>query len=303
MMEKFLGVDVGGTNVKFGCVSTDGKLTKKKKFKTADLGEGANFLPNFIKLIGKELNENASIKKVGMGIPGTLTKDRRIILETPNVSQLNGLHLMDALEEAFPDKKFHLENDANAAALGELYFSPEHLPDNFIFITLGTGIGGAAIMDRQIFKGGDGNSMEVGHIISSHGITVEQKIGKKGLVNMTFHELSQYTGVSVLTEKLPLTSKLLEKAAENGDELAIKVFTEMGVILGEALVSVIRILDIKTVVIGGGVADNYDNLVKSMYKSLDKFLTPYYLKDLHIKKASLGNDAGIIGAASLGFID
>ena len=302
-MEKFLGVDVGGTNVKFGCVSTDGKLSKKRKFKTADLGEGADFLPNFIKLIGKEIEEHCKVTKIGLGIPGTLTKDRRVILETPNVPQLNGLRLMDALEEAYPEKIFHLENDANAAALGELYFSPEHLPDNFIFVTLGTGIGGAAIIDRQIFKGGDGNSMEVGHIISSHGTTIEQKIGKKGLVNMTFYELSRYTGASILTDKFPLTSKLLEKAAEKGDELAVKVFTEMGVILGEALVSIIRILDIKTVVIGGGVADNYENLVKSMHKSLDKFLTPYYLKDLHIKKASLGNDAGIIGAASLGFID
>lgn len=302
-MERFLGVDVGGTNVKFGCVSTDGKLSKKRKFKTTDLGSGADFLPNFVQLIGREIEENCKVKKIGLGIPGTLTKDRRIILETPNVTQLNGLHLMDALEESFPDKIFHLENDANAAALGELYFSSEKLPDDFIFITLGTGIGGAAIMDRQIFKGGDGNSMEVGHIISSHGTTIEQKIGKKGLVNMTFHELSRYTGATVLTEKFPLTSKLLEKAAETGDELAIKVFTEMGEILGEALVSIIRILDIKTVVIGGGVADNYDNLVKSMHKSLDKFLTPYYLKDLDIKKANLGNDAGIIGAASLGFID
>lgn len=302
-MEKFLGIDVGGTNVKFGCVSTTGELSNKKKFKTAELGEGGEFLPNFIQLIGKQIEKNGDIKKIGLGIPGTLTKDRRKILETPNVSQLNGLQLMDALEEAFPDKIFHLENDANAAALGELYFSPERLPDNFIFITLGTGIGGAAIIDREIFKGGEGNSMEVGHIISSHGNTIEQKIGKKGLVNMTFSELSRHTGASVLTDSFPLTSKLLEKAAEDGDELAIKVFTEMGVILGEALVSIIRILDIKTVVIGGGVADNYDNLVRSMHQSLDKFLTPYYLKDLHIKKASLGNNAGIIGAASLGFID
>jgi glucokinase len=302
-MEKFLGVDVGGTNVKFGCVGTDGKISKKKKFKTANLGKGSDFLPSLLELIRKQIEESCKVEKIGLGIPGTLTKDRRVILETPNVSQLNGLHLMDSLQEKFPDKIFHLENDANAAALGELYFSPAHLPDNFIFITLGTGIGGAAIIDRQIFKGGDGNSMEVGHIVSSYGTTIEQKIGKKGLVNLTYNELSRYTGATILTDKFPLTSKNLENAAENGDELAIKVFSEVGTILGEALVSIIRILDIKTVVIGGGVADNYDNLVKSMHNSLEEYLTSYYLKDINIQKASLGNDAGIIGAASLGFID
>ena len=303
MMEKFLGVDVGGTNVKFGVVSSDGKLQKKKKYKTPDLGNGQGFLKNFIDLFEKQFSENGKISKVGIGIPGTLTKDRRRILETPNVPQLNDLELIDALEKAFPDKVFHMENDANAAALGELYFSPEKLPDNFIFITLGTGIGGAAILDGQIFKGGDGNAMEIGHIISSYGNTVEQKIGKKGLVNLTFLELSKYTGESVLTQKFPLTSKNLEKAAQKRDELAIQVFAEVGTILGQALVTTIRLLDIKTVVLGGGVAeDNYDFLAETMNRALSEFLTPYYTKDIKIKKASLGNNAGIVGAASLCFI-
>lgn len=303
-MEKFLGIDFGGTNIKFGLVGEDGRLTKKHKFKTPQLGEGDAFLGNFIDLLGSQLKENKKAKKVGIGIPGTLSKDRRKILETPNVPQLNNLSLMDSLNEAFPDIIFHLENDANAAALGELYFSPEHLPDNFIFITLGTGIGGAAIIERQIFKGGDGNSMEIGHIVSSFGNTLEQKIGKKGLVNLTFQELGKFSGESVLTQKFPLTSKNLEKGAQKKDELAMKVFSEVGTILGEGLVTTIRLLDIKTVVLGGGVAeDNYEFLADNMNLALNKFLTPYYLKDLQIKKASLGNDAGIIGAASLCFID
>ncbi|MGK7396874.1 MAG: ROK family protein [Candidatus Cyclobacteriaceae bacterium M3_2C_046] len=302
-MEKFIGVDFGGTNVKFGVVTSGGKLLHKKKYSTLEMDQEGKLVENFIAALGQQFNEHKKVSKVGIGIPGTLTKDRSRILETPNVTHLNGVELLKHLQEAFPDKIFHLENDANAAALGELYFSEEHLPDNFIFITLGTGIGGAAIIDKQIFKGGDGNALEVGHIISSYGNTVEQKIGKKGLVNLVFMALSQYSGETVLTNKFPVTSKILEKAAQGRDELAMNVFAEVGTILGEALVSTIRILDIKTVVIGGGVADNYDFLVENMSASLSKHLTSYYTDQLQIKKATLGNNAGIIGAASLCFTE
>jgi len=303
-MENFLGIDVGGTNFKVAVVSSSGRIKDKIKYTTSELGEGDKFLQGFVDTVGKELKKHPEITKIGIGIPGTISKDRTTIVETPNVPNMSGLPLLKALNSSFPGKIFHLENDANAAALGEFYFSKEKLPDNFIFITLGTGIGGAAIIDRQIFKGGDGNSMEVGHMLSRYGITMEEKIGKKGLVNLAYFELGRHKGETTLTEtSSTLNSKLLEKAALKGDELAIKVFNEMGIILGEGMIALVRVLDISTIVIGGGVSDNYHHIVDPMKEVMKNHLTPYYLKKLDVRKATLGNNAGIVGAASLCFID
>jgi glucokinase len=303
-MENFLGIDVGGTNVKVGVVSKHGKIRDKIKYSTTETAGEQNLLNGFIDILKIEFEKHPKINKIGIGIPGTLSKDRSTIIETPNVPQLNGMELLSALQGNFPGKIFHLENDANAAALGEYYFSADPMPDNFIFITLGTGIGGAAIIDKQIFKGGDGNAMEVGHVLSRFGNTIEHKIGKKGLVNLAIVELGKYEGETLLTQSSgKLTAKLLEKAALKNDPLAIKVFQEMGTILGEAMVGLVRVLDIKTIVIGGGVADNFHHIADPMQDVLMKHLTPYYTGKIQVRKAALGNDAGIIGAASLCFMD
>lgn len=298
-MEKFLGIDFGGTNVKLGLVSRKGVLSNKRKIPTRNLG--SDYITGFVKLIKDELDSHKSIGRIGIGIPGALSKDKSVIIETPNVPQLNGVALKEILLGNFPDQQFFLENDANVAALGELYFSTEDLPDSFIFITLGTGVGGAVIWDRKIFTGDGGNAMEIGHIVSSNGLSVEQRIGKKGLVKLAFTEIGKYTGDTLLTQKFPLNSKRLELLAQNGDHLAQQVFRKAGMVLGEALVSAIRLFDIKTVVIGGGVADNFEFMKEGVYMSLKDYLSEYYLERLKILKATLENDAGIIGAACLCF--
>jgi len=238
-------------------------------------------------------------------VPGTLSKDRRSLLELPNIPELSGEKIMAKLEEMFPQRQFFIENDANAAALGELYYGAEKLPDNFIFITLGTGVGGGAIIDRKIFKGGDGNGLEIGHIISGNGRTVEMNIGKKGILGLALTALEGYEGPSILSSFHPsdLDSKKVVKAAHKDDELALEVFKEVGKVLGECIVSLVRILDIKTIIVGGGVSETYEYVAPSMNKILKKFLTPYYLDKLQVRLATLGNEAGIIGAASLCFME
>ncbi|MDW7691969.1 ROK family protein [Flammeovirgaceae bacterium SG7u.111] len=302
-MENFLGVDIGGTNVKFGVVSEKGELLNKVKFPTAKMKEEGNFVEKFKKALGKQLNEYPEIKKVGIGVPGTTSKDRSTTLELPNIPQLNGVRFLDKLKASFPEIIFHLDNDANAAALGEYYFSKSKMPDNFIFITLGTGVGGGAIIDGQIFKGGDGNGMEIGHIISSNGKSIEQNIGKKGILGMALTTLEGYEGYSVLSDRGVLNSKKVVKAAHESDELALEIFQEVGKYIGEAIVSSVRLLDIKTILIGGGVSETFDYVKKDMYRIIKKHLTPYYTNELEIKLATLGNNAGIVGAASLCFIN
>ena len=212
---------------------------------------------------------------------------------------LDGVELKSILLNRFPGKEFFLENDANAAALGEYYFSGTKIPENYIFITLGTGVGSAAIIDHKIFIGGDGNGMELGHVLSNNGKELEVNIGKRGIVKRA-KKLAKKKNSKLKNYDLNEPKQIL-KAAVRGDETAIKIWEEVGEYLGEALVAAIRLLDIKTILIGGGLAAGFDLIIGPMEKLLKETLTPYYVKDLLIKRAALGNNAGIIGAASLCF--
>ncbi|MEM1137368.1 MAG: ROK family protein [Bacteroidota bacterium] len=302
-MENFLGVDIGGTNVKFGLVSSEGELLYKEKFRTKGVAENNDFAGNFSTLLEKQLDNNPNVKKVGIGVPGTVSKDRLTTLELPNIPSLNNVPFITILRKRFPNIIFHVENDANAAALGEYYFSKDKMPDDFIFITLGTGVGGGAIIDGKIFKGGDGNGMEIGHILASNGKTIEDNIGKKGILGMALTTIEGYKGKSVLSKMGVLDPKKVVKAAHQRDKLALEIFSEVGKYLGEAIVSGVRLLDVKTIMIGGGVSETFEYVQKSMHITIKKYLTPYYINPMKIKLATLGNNAGIIGAASLCFIE
>ncbi|MGB3180331.1 MAG: ROK family protein [Cyclobacteriaceae bacterium] len=302
-MKKFLGIDVGGTNVKMAAVNRDGKFIDRRKYPTAELNE-KGFVPCFVAIVGEYLNEYPEIQKVGIGIPGMLSKNRRTPLEVPAIPQLNNVNLHKILQQRFPDNKFAMENDANAAALGEYHFAENpDMPETFLFITLGTGVGGAAIINREIFRGGDGNGMELGHTLSSNGKRLEQNIGKAGIMGIACQLMKSYDGSTQIESLENMSPKELSAYAAEGDPFAQKLFYEVGNFLGESLVTTIRVLDIKTVLIGGGVSAVFDHIKDAMLGPMRKYLTNYYMDDVDIQRAVLGNRAGIIGAASLCFMD
>ncbi|QQL45153.1 ROK family protein [Sulfuriroseicoccus oceanibius] len=300
MNETYLGIDIGGTNTKFGIVSRHGELLAKEKYPTAGLREDNDgYIEAFLRILAAFLAAHPEITNVGIGVPGTLGPRRRSTMQLPNIPELSYYGLMDRLEGEFPGHVFRLENDANAAALGELLFATEPLPDNYVFLTLGTGVGGAVIYDKEIFGGEGGNAMEVGHIPVGNGLSLEQTIGKAGMVAMCRKYLKKGKWKSKLKNNDKLNSRKIQKACLAGDEVAVKVFTEVGRYLGQGIVSNLRILDIPTVILGGGVSKTYEVLYPSMMAELEEWLTPYYLNRLDIRTASLGNEAGILGAASL----
>lgn len=301
-MKEYLGIDVGGTNVKMGIVDTAGHIHDFQSYPTADWKSSGKFIEKLADAINYRLTVYKNISRIGIGIPGNISKDRTTIMEVPSIPDLNGVELVKILQQRVPGIPIIMENDANAAALGELYFSKGAVEDDYLFITLGTGIGGAAIIDRKIFLGGDGNSMELGHIVSRYERRLESNIGKQGMLNIANSMLTDYRGKTILVPGEVTSSKLIV-AAENGDELALKVFRTVGEILGEGLVAVIRIMDVKTIIVGGGLSAAFGYIQAGAEEILHKYLTPYYLNKLSIRRATLGNDAGILGAASLCFIE
>lgn len=299
-MKRFLGVDIGGTNVKLGIVDENGELLEKVKYPTIDVSSDGKFVENFAEILRQILSANTDIERIGIGIPGIISKDRNSTLDLPNIPSLSNQEIIPYLKSEFPNHLFFLENDANAAAIGEFHFGHHQVGDNMVLLTLGTGLGGGAIVDRKIFKGGDGNGMEIGHIASSSGDSIEYHVGKKGILRMAKKYLDKYDGDSFLDQyDGEFTAKEVVKGAKKGDKVCRKVFKKVGKYTGECVVAACRIFDIKTIIIGGGVSDTFPFIEKSMRSTIEDHLTEYYLKDLTIEIATLKNEAGIIGAASL----
>ena len=294
-----MGIDIGGTNVKIGIVDRKGGMESKMKYATANLKESDDFVNGFLDILATEFEKHPYINEVGMGIPGTLSVDRSSCLEIAAIPQLDGVEFKKHMKSRFPEKEFYLENDANVAALGEYYFSSDEIPENYLFITLGTGVGSAAIINKKIFIGGDGNGMELGHILSKNGKELEENIGKRGLMKRA--EKLIHKKKTSLRKYDDFDPKVIIKEAKEGDKVSIKIFREVGEMLGEGLQATIRLLDIKTILIGGGLAAGFDLIIDKLLETLDYNLTPYYTDKIQIKRAELGNDAGIIGAASLCF--
>jgi glucokinase len=303
MATEYLGIDVGGTNVKMGIVEAQtGKLSNFYSHDTASWRKSGHFVERLGDAIAVQLAENKSVEKCGIGVPGLINRSRTTLVEITAIPEIDGTPIIPYLKERFPKCDFFLENDANAAALGEYYFGEdEEIPEDYIMVTLGTGVGGAAIIDKQVFKGGGGNAMEPGHVPSKNGKVLERNIGKNELLELANKMRKAYSGKSQLPDDGTISTTGLVAAAAEGDELALQVFSEVGEMLGNALVSMIRILDITTILVGGGLSASFDYIMPAINKQLEYWLTPYYLKTLVIKKATLGNDAGLLGAASLCF--
>ncbi|WP_296702921.1 ROK family protein [Algoriphagus sp.] len=299
----FLGVDVGGTHLKIGLVDRQGEIVDFQKEDTTPFRDDSEgFGPCFIKGIGKYLEKYPQVRKVGIGLPGLISKDRNTTLEIPAISSLNDFNLKGGLEKKYPGYEFFLENDAAAAAIGEFYFGKDNPSANFLFVTMGTGIGSALVLDGEVFKGSRGNAMEMGHMLSKGTARLETLIGRNGILKIFERMIAAYPEKAIGLEGKELGTHLLVDTAKSGNEVSLMVFKEVGTILGEAIVSTIRILDVTEVYFGGGISAGLEFMMPSMDHTIRQYLTHYYVKDLKLKKATLENNAGTLGAAALCFM-
>lgn len=295
-MVHYLGIDIGGTNVKFGVVTKEGELISEAKYPTPTVFNNGQSIEDFIAIIKDFLVGNTTITSVGIGVPGTLTADKRGIVTLNNIPQLNGLPLITLLEKAFPGISFYAENDANAAAMGQYYFSNENNSESLLFLTLGTGVGAALILNGKLFLGEGGNAMELHNTPYKKGKGYEYYLGKKGWAREYNKLYKKKTGE--IREEL-LTPKEIVALVNKKDRTARKLMKQQGKALGELIATAIRYFDIRVVYIGGGVASVFPEMEKACFKSMSLFLEEYYLKGLIIKTSELKNKAGVLGAAAL----
>lgn len=309
-----IGIDLGGTNIKTALVDQKKGFIQNISIPTnADLGKDHVF--DRIAMAVSELMDENDVEPIGigMGLPGMVAMDRKTVKSPPN---LPGWKVENVSEQIKKRTGFEcvIENDANLAALGSARFGVGKRMNSFIMITLGTGVGGGIIMDNKIYRGTTGAAGELGHvIINYHGPLsnsntrggVEAYLGQRFLSRFAADTIRQHTDNPLYLKFHQDFEKLepvdLYDAAKNGNELAIDILQKTGEKLGYAIVNYIHILDIRKVVVSGGVAKAGKWILDPARETAKKYLMPPFLEGFEVVYEALGNEAALLGAASLAF--
>lgn len=309
-----IGVDLGGTSIKIGLVDEKGKIVEKVSVDSL-ANDGPNAVVSQIKKGIKQLLKKDDYKLLGIGIgsPGTIRIKKGTVEDPPNFPGWGKIHLGNLIKKEFKVEVF-VENDANAAAIGELIYGAGRKYENFIMITLGTGVGGGIIINKKIYRGEVGGAGELGHVtIDAEGVPckcgsfgcVEAYIGSNYLIERVKTEL-QKVKKSILLELCgnnldKLNPQIIHEAAVLGDQFARSVIIDTGKRLGYGLSSAVNIMDIATIIIGGGVAGFGELLFTSVEETLKLRVMKPFQNRIVVIPAKLKNEAGIKGASALVF--
>lgn len=315
MNKKLIGVDLGGTTIKFAILTDTGEVQQKWSLRTNILDDGRHIVPDIVESINHHIDIYGMTKDqfigIGMGTPGTVNFANGTVKGAFNLNWRESQPVQELIEEG-TGLKFVVDNDANVAALGERWKGAGNNSTDVVFITLGTGVGGGVIANDQLVHGAVGAGGELGHMnvqpggylctCGNHGC-LERYASATGIVQLAQDFAEQYVGNSKLSAMIndgeEITSKIVFDLAKENDYLAVKVAEKVGYYLGMASANVANILDPEFIVIGGGVSAAGDFLLDFVKDSFQEFAFPTVRESTKLKLAELGNDAGVIGAASL----
>ena len=309
-----VGVDLGGTSIKIGLVNKEGKIVKKISVDSnAHNGpdEVVSQIKKGIKLLLK--NTKDKIERIGIGSPGTVDSKKGTVENPPKFPGWEKVYLAKSIKKEF-DSECYVENDANAAAIGELIYGAGKKFNNFIMITLGTGVGSGIIIDKKIYGGETGGAGEIGHTTIDHN-GAECKCGSKGCIeayvgnNYIIKRVKEELPLNadslinrlIENDMSPLTPKIIHEAALQNDTYAISFIVDIGTKIGHGLANAVNTLDITNLIIGGGVAGFGEILFNAIREAtIDRVMIPFKPR-VKVKPAKLKNDAGIKGASALVF--
>ena len=303
--------DLGGTHLRAATVDEHGKIHFRSKQNTpqgtdpnAIVAAVVSAVSDYKKEFGAAADE---LKAVSLVVPGTVKVEEGTVVKAPNLPCLDGFPLAAALTDELGLPAI-LENDANAAAVGEMWQGAARGCRTIICVTLGTGVGGGIILDGELWRGVDGAAAEIGHMCVDPFGGVACTCGSRGclevfasataIVRMT-REASPRYPESVLHASHNLTAESIFAAGLKGDELALEIFRRMGVYLGIGLANLINILNPEMIVIAGGVVNGWDLFEKHMLQQVEERAFPLLAARVKIERAKCGDDAGLLGAARL----
>lgn len=323
-----VGVDIGGTNIKLGVVDAGGRVVARSRLKTeADKGP-RQALERVARGIAR-FREKHAVGSVGVGIAGLVDHEHGIVRVPPNLPGWHGTAVKAELEE-LTGLEVRVANDVNAVCLGEWLSGAGRGCDDLFCLTLGTGVGGAAVVSGRLLLGANGAAGELGHtVIFGNGLPcrcggrgcLERYVGAEYFVKRARARVrAQVKRVSSHRDQLPLFGGLqperpstlaslparrldpeaIGRAARAGDKLALELVGELGEYVGLGLVNVVALFDPGRIVIGGGLAGLGEPLFKAVRRTVNRRSQLFDGRQLEIVGAELGGDAGVVGASRLG---
>lgn len=310
-----VGIDLGGTNLKAALVHKDDGLVDTSSRPT-NAEKGPAHVIDQLGSLATHLIEAAptDVAGVGIGSPGAINWERTTVSQPPNLPGWDSIDLSAHLQNRLGrDLSVIVENDANVAGLGSAFYGAGRDYDSFLMATLGTGVGGAIIYQNQIFRGSTGGAAELGHMtidyegpFANSGVAgaAEGYLGQSflsahaadRLVNAPDSRVHEY-----IDSPDDLTPRILYEAATDGDDFAEDMLAWAGHKLGCVLGAAVNLLDIRTIVVGGGVSRAGDYILDPARETMPQFVVPGLRSELTIVQEELGNEAGLLGAARLAF--
>ena len=310
-----VGVDFGGTSVKMALVDEKGAIRARERVATKDLASREAWL-DAVGAAHARLAAQAKgpVAGVGVGVPGFVDYERGFIYDLPNVPGWKGVPLVELLEARL-GCPVRVDNDVNVMTLGECTYGAGRAYQHAIFVTLGTGVGGGLLINNQLYRGAYHMAGEMGHVsIDLHGIKspqgqggLEQYVGNARLVARVTEALAAGRE-SVIRARCggdfgKITMEMVNLSAnEDRDPLALETYDYMADCLACAFASATYLIQPQAFIVGGGVASAGAVLFDPLRKHLRERLSPFFADRLEIKLAQLGNDAGVIGAATLAMV-
>ena len=312
MSKFYYGIDIGGTTVKIGLFDEEGSMLEKWEIDTRKEDSGSHILPDIAESIDKKNKEKgiemSSVAGIGMGVPGPVTEDGRV-LKCVNLGW-DILAVADEVRKLTGVDNVKVGNDANVAALGEQWKGGGRGFDSIVMVTLGTGVGGGIVINGKILTGSNGAGGEIGHLTVNPSETRKCGCGKKGCLE----QYSSATGITRMSAELleesdepsslrdydvPITGLQLFKAYKENDKLACEIVEKFSSFLGLGLSHVATVVDPQAFVIGGGVSKNGQIVADVIKEQYEKNVGLLALKGKEFRLAELGNDAGMYGAVKM----
>jgi len=303
MAEYSIGLDLGGTNLRAAAIDRDGHILDRRATATNPEAGREAMLSHMVKAI-VELRQacgSGSLAGIGIGVPGFILLKEGIIRNSNNIACLNDFPIRAEIERRLGTRVI-LENDANAAALGEKWMGAGRDVDDLVLLTLGTGVGGGIISGGKVLRGYLGMAGELGHV------TVVQDGNPCGCGNQgCLEKHASATAITAMASMLRLGDNLSARdvydLAAAGNEKAHQVFVAMGRALGVVLAMLVNIFNFPLYLLSGGLLPAWDLFAPPMLEEARRRSFPFRTTDTRIEKATLGNEAGLYGAACLSWVE
>lgn len=302
-------VDLGGTHLRIGLVDDAGKIHNQVKLHTPK-DDSPEALLNALAGVAGDWRgaDRGPIVAAAVMVPGAVNADQSIVLQAPNLPSLLNFPFRQALQDRL-GWPVVLENDANAAAIGEMWRGAARGCRDVVSVTLGTGVGGGVVLDGKLWRGAHGSAGEIGHTTVDPFGGLKCKCGNTGclelfasataIARMARESLDQFPQSAL--RGVNLTAEKVYEAGRDGDELALAVFKRAGTYLGVGLANIMSLIDPEIIVISGGVVNGWDLFQAEMYREVSERAFRATAQQVRIARAECGDNAGLLGAARLGF--